>query len=106
MAKETSAGTRIRIEAGTLRVPDDPLIPYVEGDGTGRDIWRASQRVFDAAVAKSYGGKRRIGGHEGLAGEKAKTQTGEWMPAATLADFRTYLVGIKGPLSTPVGGGI
>jgi isocitrate dehydrogenase len=78
----------------------------VEGDGTGRDIWRASVRVFDAAVEKAFGGRRRIAWFEVLAGEKAKNQTGEWMPAATLDAFRRYLVGIKGPLTTPVGGGI
>ena len=94
------------MSAGKLNVPDRPIIPYVEGDGIGRDIWRASSRVFDASVEKSYGGKRRIAWMEVLAGEKAKNQTGEWMPAATLDAFRKYLVGIKGPLTTPVGGGI
>ena len=89
-----------------LRVPDRPIVPYVEGDGTGRDIWRASQRVFDAAVEKAFGGKRKIAWFEVLAGEKAFNQTKEWMPAETLDAFRKYLVGIKGPLSTPVGGGI
>ncbi|PYQ07703.1 MAG: NADP-dependent isocitrate dehydrogenase, partial [Acidobacteria bacterium] len=97
---------KITISGGALRVPDRPVIPYVEGDGTGRDIWRASQRVFDAAVQKSYGGRRRIAWKEVLAGEKAFNQSGEWMPAATLDAFRQYLVGIKGPLTTPVGGGI
>src|SRR5262245_42179167 len=100
------AGGKIAIAGGTLQVPDDPVIPYVEGDGTGRDIWRASARVFDAAVEKSYGGKRRIAWFEVLAGEKAFNKTGEWMPADTLTAFREYLVGIKGPLTTPVGGGI
>jgi isocitrate dehydrogenase len=100
------AGETITISAGTLRVPDRPIVPYVEGDGTGRDIWRASQRVFDAAVEKAFGGKRRIAWFEVLAGEKAFNQTKEWMPAETLDAFRKYLVGIKGPLSTPVGGGI
>ncbi|HUG53871.1 MAG TPA: NADP-dependent isocitrate dehydrogenase [Vicinamibacteria bacterium] len=100
------SGEAITIEGGTLRVPDHPVVPYVEGDGTGRDIWRASQRVFDAAVERAYGGRRKIGWLEVLAGEKAFNQTGEWMPAQTLAAFRKYLVGIKGPLSTPVGGGI
>jgi isocitrate dehydrogenase len=100
------AGGKIGIAGGTLQVPDDPVIPYVEGDGTGRDIWRASARVFDAAVNKSYGGKRRIAWFEVLAGEKAFNKTGEWMPADTLTAFREYLVGIKGPLTTPVGGGI
>src|SRR5712692_4101619 len=97
---------KITVSGGVLRVPDQPVIPYVEGDGTGRDIWRASQRVFDAAVQKAYGGRRRIAWKEVLAGEKAFKQTKEWMPAATLDAFRQYLVGIKGPLTTPVGGGI
>ncbi|MEO5762862.1 MAG: NADP-dependent isocitrate dehydrogenase [Vicinamibacteria bacterium] len=101
-----STGSKITIANGVLNVPDDPIIPFVEGDGTGRDIWRASVRVFDAAVAKCYGGKRKIVWHEVLAGEKAFNATKEWMPAATLTDFRQYLVGIKGPLTTPVGGGI
>src|SRR5437899_9343736 len=100
------AAEKITVSGGVLRVPDHPVIPYVEGDGTGRDIWRASQRVFDAAVQKAYGGRRRIAWREVLAGEKAFNQTKEWMPAATLAAFREYLVGIKGPLTTPVGGGI
>ena len=78
-------GERISISGGTLRVPDRPVVPYVEGDGTGRDIWRASQRVFDAAVEKTYGGRRKIAWLEVLAGEKAFNATGEWMPAATLA---------------------
>jgi isocitrate dehydrogenase len=99
-------GEKIRISSGKLQVPDRPILPYVEGDGTGRDIWRASQRVFDAAVQKSYGGKRKVAWMELLAGEKAFNQTKEWMPAETLDAFREYLVGIKGPLSTPVGGGI
>jgi isocitrate dehydrogenase len=99
-------GGTISIADGVLRVPDDPVIPFVEGDGTGRDIWRASVRVFDAAVAKCYGGKRKVSWFEVLAGEKAFNKTGEWMPADTLTAFRHYLVGIKGPLTTPVGGGI
>ena len=101
-----SAGEKITIARGALRVPDRPVIPYVEGDGTGRDIWRASQRVFDAAVQKAYGGSRKIAWLEVLAGEKAFNRTKEWMPAETLAAFREYLVGIEGPLTTPVGGGI
>jgi isocitrate dehydrogenase len=99
-------GGRIRIENGVLKVPDNPILPFIEGDGTGRDIWRASQRVFDAAVAKAYGGKRVIKWYEVLAGEKAFNETGNWLPEETLAGFRDYLVGIKGPLTTPVGGGI
>jgi len=101
-----AGGEKITIARGVLRVPDHPVIPYVEGDGTGRDIWRASQRVFDAAVQKAYGGARKIVWLEVLAGEKAFNRTKEWMPAETLAAFREYLVGIKGPLTTPVGGGI
>jgi isocitrate dehydrogenase len=100
------AGETITISGGTLCVPDRPIVPYVEGDGTGRDIWRASQRVFDAAVEKTFGGRRKIAWFEVLAGEKAFNQTKEWMPAETLDAFRKYLVGIKGPLSTPIGGGI
>jgi isocitrate dehydrogenase len=97
---------RITITNGTLHVPDNPVIPYIEGDGTGPDIWRASVRVFDAAVEKAYGGKRRVQWKEVLAGEKAFKQVNNWLPDETLDAFRTYLVGIKGPLTTPVGGGI
>lgn len=100
------SGERIRMEGGQLKVPDQPIIPFVEGDGTGRDIWRASQRVFDAAVEKAYHGKRKIHWLEVLAGEKAFQQAGNWLPEETLTAFREYLVGIKGPLTTPVGGGI
>ncbi len=89
-----------------LKVPNNPIIPFIEGDGTGPDIWNASVKVFDAAVAKAYNGDRKITWHEVLAGEKAHNQTGEWLPAQTLEDFKTYLVGIKGPLTTPTGGGI
>ena len=91
---------------GTLVVPERPIIPFIEGDGTGPDIWRASVRVFDAAVAKAYGGKRAIEWLEVLAGEKSFQKTGNWLPDSTLTVFRTHLVGIKGPLTTPVGGGI
>ncbi len=91
---------------GELVVPDRPIIPFIEGDGTGPDIWRASVRVFDAAVAKSYGSRRQIAWLEVLAGEKAFNANGNWLPEETLDAFRTYLVGIKGPLTTPVGGGI
>ena len=102
-----SAGQKITLAAdGTLAVPNDPIIPFIEGDGTGPDIWAASVRVFDAAVAKAYDGKRRIIWREVLAGEKAFEQTGNWLPDATLDAFRDLLVGIKGPLTTPVGGGI
>ncbi|HRQ74108.1 MAG TPA: NADP-dependent isocitrate dehydrogenase [Phycisphaerales bacterium] len=98
--------TAITMTADGLRVPDEPVLPFIEGDGTGPDIWRASVRVFDAAVAKAYNGKRRIHWKEVLAGEKAFNATGNWLPDETLDAFRTYLVGIKGPLTTPVGGGI
>ncbi len=99
-------GEPIALRDGRIIVPDEPVIPFIEGDGTGPDIWRASVAVFDAAVAKAYGGKRRIGWREVLAGQKAFDQTGSWLPDETLDAFRTYLVGIKGPLTTPVGGGI
>jgi len=89
-----------------LVVPDCPIVPFIEGDGTGRDIWRASVRVIDAAVAKAYKGARKIAWLEVLAGEKAFRQTGNWLPDETVEAFRTYLVGIKGPLTTPIGGGI
>ena len=102
----TTGGQRIVRGEGKLVVPDRPLIPFIEGDGTGPDIWRASVRVFDAAVGKAYGGRRAIVWHEVLAGEKAFKKTGNWLPAETLTAFREYLVGIKGPLTTPVGGGI
>jgi isocitrate dehydrogenase len=91
---------------GTLSVPDAPIVPFIEGDGTGRDIWRASVRVLDAAVSKAYGGKRKIAWYEVYAGEKAFKQFNNWLPDETVEGFRKYLVGIKGPLTTPVGGGI
>ncbi|PUZ24692.1 isocitrate dehydrogenase (NADP) [Chitinophaga costaii] len=97
---------KISISNGQLQVPSQPIIPFIIGDGIGPDIWNASVRVFDAAVKKAYGEDRKIAWKEVLAGEKAFQQTGEWMPAATLADLKTYLVSIKGPLTTPVGGGI
>lgn len=97
---------KISITNGKLNVPDNPVIPYIEGDGTGIDIWPASQLVFDKAVEKAYGGKRKIQWKEVLAGEKAFNKTGSWMPEETLTAFKEYLVGIKGPLTTPVGGGI
>ena len=99
-------GTGITFRDGALVVPDDPIIPFIEGDGTGRDIWKASVRVFDAAVAKAYGGRKRVVWFEVLAGEKARERTGEWLPADTIEAARTYRVAIKGPLTTPVGGGI
>ncbi|TVS05658.1 MAG: NADP-dependent isocitrate dehydrogenase [Phycisphaerales bacterium] len=89
-----------------LQVPDQPVIPFIEGDGTGPDIWNASVRVFDAAVEKAYAGKRKIHWKEVLAGEKSHNKTGDWLPEETLETFKEYLVGIKGPLTTPVGGGI
>jgi isocitrate dehydrogenase len=98
--------TAISRQNGQLVVPDDPIIPFIEGDGTGPDIWRASVRVFDAAVAKAYGGKRRVEWREVLAGEKSFKQLNTWLPDETVDAFRTYYVGIKGPLTTPVGGGI
>ena len=102
-----AAGEQIRLDANRrLVVPDRPIVPFIEGDGTGPDIWAASVRVFDAAVAKAYGGRRQIAWMEVLAGQKAFDQTGDWLPDATLDAFREYLVGIKGPLTTPVGGGI
>lgn len=99
-------GEKITIENGKLQVPNNPIIPFIEGDGTGPDIWKASVRVFDAAVAKAYNGEKKLEWFEVLAGEKAFNQTGEWLPSDTLTAFREYLVGIKGPLTTPVGGGI
>ncbi len=99
-------GAAITMEGGSLTVPDRPILPYIEGDGTGRDIWRATVHVLDAAVQKAYGGSRSIAWMEVLAGQKAHDAVGSWLPDETLDAFRTYLVGIKGPLTTPVGGGI
>jgi isocitrate dehydrogenase len=99
-------GETISIKDGKLQVPDNPIVPFIEGDGTGPDIWRASVRVFDAAVAKAYGGKRRIVWKEVLAGQRAFDATKNWLPDETVDAFRHYLVGIKGPLTTPVGGGV
>ncbi len=99
-------GEKITIYDGTLQVPSHPVIPFVEGDGTGRDIWRASVRVFDAAVEKAYRGKRKIHWMEVFAGEKAYTQFNSWLPDETVEAFSEFLVGIKGPLTTPIGGGI
>src|SRR6476659_441547 len=104
--KPPTSGTSISRKNGQLVVPDDPIIPYIEGDGTGPDIWRASVRVFDASVQKAFGGKRRLEWFEILAGEKAKNLTGDWLPNDTLEAVKTYKVAIKGPLTTPVGGGI
>lgn len=99
-------GTPITMSEAGLQVPNDPIVPFIQGDGTGPDIWRASVRVLDAAVEKAYAGGRRIEWREVLAGEKAFNETGSWLPDETLEAFRSYLVGIKGPLTTPVGGGI
>ncbi len=101
-----AGGERITVQGGRLRVPEQPILPFIEGDGTGPDIWAASVRIFDAAVAHAYAGKRRVHWMEVLAGEKAFKTTGEWMPEATLEAFRQFIVGIKGPLTTPIGGGI
>jgi len=102
-----AGGEPIRMrEDGTLEVPDHPILPFIEGDGTGPDIWRASVRVLDAAVEKEFGGKKKIAWAEVYAGEKAKNLFDSWLPDETLEAFKTYLVGIKGPLTTPVGGGI
>jgi isocitrate dehydrogenase len=98
--------SKITMSGSGLKVPGDPIIPFIEGDGTGPDIWRASVRVMDAAVEKASGGKCKVHWHEVLAGEKAFNKTGNWLPDETIAAFREYLVGIKGPLTTPVGGGI
>ncbi|MNB68750.1 Isocitrate dehydrogenase [NADP] [compost metagenome] len=99
-------GEQITIEGGKLLVPDHPVIPFIEGDGTGRDIWKASKRVLDAAVEKAYGGKKSIAWYEVFAGEKAFNTYGEWLPNDTLEAIREYIVAIKGPLTTPIGGGI
>jgi isocitrate dehydrogenase len=100
------AGGKISIQNGKLTVPDNPVLPFIRGDGTGPDIWAASQRVFDAAVQKAYGGKRKIAWFEVYAGEAAKNKFDNWLPDDTIDAFKEYLVGIKGPLTTPVGGGI
>ena len=102
----TASGTSIDYRDGRWIVPNDPIIPFIEGDGTGPDIWRASVRVFDAAVQQSYGGARKIAWMEVYAGEKSYQQLNTWLPDDTVEAFRTYLVGIKGPLTTPIGGGI
>ena len=99
-------GESICMKEGQLSVPDHPIVPFIEGDGTGPDIWASAQRVLDAAVEKAYGGARKVAWMEVLAGEKAFNATNSWLPDETVQAFRTYLVGIKGPLTTPVGGGI
>jgi isocitrate dehydrogenase len=99
-------GGKITIAQGKLNVPENPVIPFIRGDGTGPDIWAASQRVFDAAVQKAYAGRRKVSWFEVFAGETAKTKFDNWLPDDTVAAFKEYLVGIKGPLTTPIGGGI
>ena len=99
-------GTRITYANGKFSIPDNPVIPYIEGDGTGRDIWRASHRVFDAGVEKAYKGKRKVAWYEVIAGEKAFKQFSNWLPDDTIEAIREFRVAIKGPLTTPVGGGI
>ena len=106
LVKVPEGGAKISIKNGKLQVPDNPILPFIEGDGTGRDIWRASVRVFDAAVEKAYGGKRKIHWMEVYAGEKAFHQFQTWLPDETIEAFNEFLVGIKGPLTTPIGGGI
>ncbi|GMV28066.1 MAG: isocitrate dehydrogenase [NADP] [Rhodanobacteraceae bacterium] len=101
-----AGGAKITIDNGVLTVPNNPIIPFIEGDGTGADIWRASVRVFDAAVEKAYGGQRKIHWLEIFAGEKSNNQFGSWLPDSTVQACRDYLVSIKGPLTTPIGGGI
>jgi isocitrate dehydrogenase len=104
--QNTLPGEKIIVTHGVLQVPDHPIIPFIEGDGTGPDIWAAAYRVLDKAVEKAYGGKKSIVWHEVLAGEKAFKLTGEWLPSATLDAIREYIIAIKGPLTTPIGGGI
>src|ERR1700681_5060380 len=99
-------GKAISFSSGKFVVPDNPIIPYIEGDGTGRDIWKASRRVFDAAVEEAHGGKRRVAWFEVFAGEKAFNTFKEWLPNDTVDAIRDFRVAIKGPLTTPVGGGI
>src|SRR5258707_15715168 len=101
-----SNGQKIDYKNGEFVIPDNPIIPFIEGDGTGRDIWKASVRVFDAAVAKAFGGKKRIVWYEVFAGEKAFNEFKEWLPQGTLDAITEFRIAIKGPLTTPVGGGI
>ena len=108
VSENLAKGQKIEIneEDGRLVIPHRPIIPFIEGDGTGPDIWHASQIVIDAAVEKAFGGERKIVWHEVLAGEKAYDKTDNWLPVETLEDIKKYIVAIKGPLTTPVGGGI
>ncbi|WP_256759954.1 NADP-dependent isocitrate dehydrogenase [Cohnella sp. WQ 127256] len=101
-----TSGEKITVENGILNVPNNPIIPFIEGDGTGRDIWKASKRVLDAAVEKAYKGEKKIEWYEVFAGEKAFNEYGEWLPADTLTAIREMIIAIKGPLTTPIGGGI
>src|SRR4051794_37399901 len=106
LAKVPAGGEKITFEKGVLSVPDKPIIPFVEGDGTGPDIWRASVRVFDAAVERAYGGKRKVAWMEVFAGEKSFKDYKDWLPQETVDAMGEFRVSIKGPLTTPVGGGI
>src|SRR5580658_5210454 len=101
-----TGGSKITITDGKLHVPNQPIVPFIEGDGIGPDIWKASVRVFDAAVHKAYHGKKKIEWKEVLAGEKSFNTNGSWMPDETMQAFKDYKISIKGPLTTPVGGGI
>src|ERR1700726_3959919 len=103
---QAPSGGKITTHNGQIQCPDNPVIPFIRGDGTGPDIWAASERVFDAAVEKAYKGSRKIAWFEVFAGETAKNRFDDWLPEATVTTFRDYLIGIKGPLTTPVGGGI
>jgi len=103
---QAPSGGKITIQDGKIQCPDNPVIPFIRGDGTGPDIWAASVRVFDAAVEKAYKGSRKIAWFEVFAGETAKNRFDDWLPEETVTAFKEYLVGIKGPLTTPVGGGI
>src|SRR5829696_6415490 len=104
--KPTAGDAVTMSSSGVLEVPDRPIVPFIEGDGTGPDIWRAASRIFDASVDKAYGGKRKLEWYEVFAGEKAFTTFGDWLPQGTVDAYRKYLVGIKGPLTTPIGKGI
>src|SRR4051812_25992992 len=106
LAKVPTSGERIGYDAGVLKVPDNPIIPFVEGDGTGADIWRASVRVFDAAVERVFSGKKKVAWMEVFAGEKSFKAHGDWLPQETVDAMKEFRVSIKGPLTTPVGGGI
>src|SRR5437867_10571817 len=105
-AKVPAGGGKVEVTGGRPHVPDQPILPFIEGDGTGPDIWRASVRVFDAAVQRAYGGRRKIQWMEVYAGQKSYDKLGSWLPDETVEAFREFRVGIKGPLTTPVGGGI